>query len=71
MHDAFSGFGDWALPERPPVARIARDAGVSRPAVWRWQRRFAESGVEGLLRQKTSLPGKSPLPDANVERVVE
>jgi len=30
--------------------------GVSRPTVWRWQQRFAEAGVEGLLRDKTRKP---------------
>ena len=32
--------------DRLPVAEVARRAGVSRPAVWRWQRRFAEAGVD-------------------------
>ena len=56
--------------ERLPVARIARDAGVSRPSVWRWQRRFAEEGVAGLLRDKTRPPGTPPLPAETVARVV-
>ena len=56
--------------ERLPVARIARDAGVSRPSVWRWQRRFAEEGVAGLLRDKTRPPGTPPLPAEIVARVV-
>jgi hypothetical protein len=30
--------------------------------VWRWQRRFAEQGVSGLLRDKTRPPGTPPLP---------
>ena len=38
------------LGERLPVARVAQRAGVGRPAVWRWQQRFAEAGVDGLLR---------------------
>jgi transposase len=29
---------------------VARRAGVSRPLVWRWQARYAEQGVDGLLR---------------------
>ncbi len=45
--------------ERLPVQEVARRAGVSRPAVWRWQQRFAEEGVEGLLRDKTRPPGKT------------
>jgi hypothetical protein len=43
--------------ERVEVAEVARRAGISRPAVWRWQQRFAEAGVDGLLRDKTR---KSP-----------
>ncbi len=31
-----------------------------QPAVWRWQQRYAEEGVEGLLRDKTRPPGKPP-----------
>ena len=42
--------------KRLPVAQVAGEAGVSRPAVWRWQRRFAEQGVAGLLRDKTGHP---------------
>ena len=56
--------------DRLPVAAVARQAGVSRPAVWRWQRRFAEQGVSGLLRDKTRPPGTPPLPDETVARVV-
>jgi transposase len=56
--------------ERLSVAEVARRAGVGRPAVWRWQRRFAEAGVEGLLRDATRKPGKAPLGDAVVRRVV-
>src|SRR5437868_14953115 len=41
--------------------RVAQSIGVSRPTVWRWQQRFAESGVEGLLRDKTRKPGKAPI----------
>jgi transposase len=55
---------------RLPVAEVARQASVSRPAVWRWQRRFAEHGVSGLLRDKTRPPGTPPLPDETVARVV-
>ena len=56
--------------DRLPVAEVARQASVSRPAVWRWQRRFAEHGVSGLLRDKTRPPGTPPLPDETVTRVV-
>ncbi len=44
--------------------------GVSRPAVWRWQQRFAEAGVEGLLRDKTRKPGKAPLSAETVAKVL-
>lgn len=56
--------------ERLPVQEVARRAGVSRPAVWRWQQRFAEEGVEGLLRDKTRPPGKAPLPAETVAQVL-
>jgi transposase len=56
--------------ERLDVATVARRAEVGRPAVWRWQQRYAEAGVDGLLRDKTRRPGKAPLGDALVHRVV-
>jgi transposase/transposase-like protein len=56
--------------ERLTVAEVARRVGVSRPAVWRWQRRFAEQGVAGLLRDKTRPPGTPALSDETVARVV-
>src|SRR5918998_3866289 len=56
--------------ERLPVLEVARRAGASRPAVWRWQQRFAEEGVEGLLRDKTRPPGKAPLPPETVAQVL-
>ena len=59
-----------ASADRLSVAEVARRAGVGRPAVWRWQRRFAEAGVDGLLREATRKPGKARLADATVRRVV-
>jgi transposase len=56
--------------DRLNVAEIARLSGVSRPAVWRWQRRFAEAGVDGLLREGSRKPGKPPMPDADVQRLI-
>src|SRR6476469_5736958 len=56
--------------ERLPVLHIAKRVGVSRPAVWRWQQRFAEEGVEGLLRDKTRPPGKPPVPPETVAQVL-
>ena len=56
--------------DRLGVAAIARQAGIGRPAVWRWQRRYAEVGVDGLPRDRTRKPGKAPLDDALVRRIV-
>jgi transposase len=56
--------------ERIDVTEVARRAASTRPSVWRWQRRFAEAGVDGLLRDKTRKPGKPRTADATVQRVV-
>ena len=56
--------------ERLDVAAVARRAGISRPAVWRWQLRYAEAGVDGLLRDRTRKPGKPRTAEAVVQRVV-
>jgi transposase len=53
-----------------PVQQIATQVGVSRPMVWRWQQRFAEEGVDGLLHDKTRRPGKPPIAAETVARVV-
>jgi len=57
--------------ERLPVLEVARRAGASRPAVWRWQRRYGEQGVDGLLRDKTRKPGRAPLSAKVVAKVLE
>ena len=59
-----------ASAERLEVAEVARRAGISRPAVWRWQQRFAEAGVDGLLRDRTRKPGKPRTADRVVRTVV-
>jgi transposase len=56
--------------ERLPVLTVAGQVGVSRPSVWRWQQRFAEAGVDGLLRDKTRKPGKAPLSAETVAKVL-
>src|SRR5262245_4164915 len=56
--------------DRLPVLQVARRVGVSRPAVWRWQKRYAEAGVDGLLRDKTRPPGRKPVPTATVTQVL-
>jgi len=52
--------------DRLPVLEVARRSSVSRPAVWRWQRRYAEKGVDGLLHDKTRPPGTAPVPMTTV-----
>jgi hypothetical protein len=49
---------------------VAQPIGGSRPAVWRWQQRFAEKGVEGLLRDQTRQPGKAPIAAEITARLV-
>ena len=56
--------------ERLSVLEVAARSGASRPSVWRWQQRFAEAGVDGLLRDKTRKPGRAPLPPATIARLL-
>jgi transposase len=49
---------------------IIRRTGKSKTCVWRWQERFMEAGVDGLLRDKTRKPGRAPLSAEVAERVV-
>jgi hypothetical protein len=46
-------------------------SGVSRPAFWRWQARYAEQGVDGLLRDKTRKRGRAPLSAKVVAKILE
>ena len=57
--------------DRLPVLEVARQAGLSRPAVWRWQQRYGEQGVDGLLHDKTRKPGKAPLSAKTIAKVLE
>ena len=50
-----------ASADRHSARRVAQSIGLSRPTVRRWLQRFAESGVDGLLRDKTRKPGKVPI----------
>ena len=50
-----------ASAAREPAQRVAAGVGVSRPTVWCWQQRYAEAGVDGLLRDKTRKPGKAAI----------
>ena len=49
---------------------IARQAGVAKPTVWRWQERFMTEGMAGLLREKSRPPGIAPLPAETVDQVL-
>jgi hypothetical protein len=51
-----------AIAERCGTAKVMRWACVSKPCVWRWQRRFMEAGVDGLLHNKTRKHGKDRRP---------
>jgi transposase len=59
-----------ASADRLSARQVAQSIGVSRPTVWRWQQRFAESGVDGLLRDRTRKPGKAPIAAKTMARVV-
>jgi transposase len=50
---------------------IMRRTGKSKTCVWRWQERFMEEGVEGLLRDKTRPSRIPPLGAEVAERVVK
>ncbi|MGX1101615.1 transposase, partial [Amorphus sp. MBR-141] len=53
------------------TVEIMRRTGKSKTCVWRWQERFAEEGVDGLLRDKTRPSRIPPLSDKVAERVIE
>jgi transposase len=56
--------------DRLGTVEIMRRTGKAKPSVWRWQARYLEAGVEGLLRDKTR-PSRIPrLASGLVERVV-
>jgi len=51
------------------VAIMQRTA-KSKTAVWRWQERFAQEGVDGLLRDKTRPSRVKPFGPEVAERIV-
>ena len=56
--------------DRVGTVEIMRRTGKAKPSVWRWQARYLEAGVDGLLRDKTR-PSRIPRLAAEVvERVV-
>ena len=52
------------------TSAIMRAAGKSKTCVWRWQERFFNEGVDGLIRDKTRPPGTAPVAPSRVEKVV-
>lgn len=53
------------------VMAIMREVDVSKTSVWRWQDRFMEAGIAGLIKGKTKKPGKKPLSDDIRHKVLE
>ena len=53
------------------TTEIMRRTGKSKSVVWRWQERFMQAGVDGLLHDKTRPSRKPPLDRALIARVVE
>ena len=47
---------------------IMAATGKSKTCVWRWQERFMQEGVDGLLRDKSRPPGKAPIPETGRPR---
>ncbi len=52
------------------TTEIMRRTGTSKTCVWRWQERFMQEGVEGLLRDNTRPSRITPLDPDAAERVV-
>jgi Winged helix-turn helix len=50
---------------------IMRAVGKGRIVVWRWQERFMQEGVAGLIRDKTRPSRIAALPAETVDRVIE
>ncbi len=49
---------------------IMRSTAKSKTCVWRWQERFMQEGVDGLLRDKTRPPGSAPIEQHRVRESV-
>src|SRR5215210_5914638 len=52
------------------TVEIMRRTGISKTCVWRWQERFAEVGVDGLLQDKTRPSRVPPLGPGVIDKVV-
>lgn len=49
---------------------IMSETGKSKTTIWRWQERFAQEGIDGLLRDKTRPPGKAPISGDRVSKLI-
>ena len=49
---------------------IMAETGKSKTCVWRWQERFMHEGVDGLLRDRSRPPGKTPVPPERVAKII-
>ena len=49
---------------------IMHETGKSKTCVWRWQERFMQEGVDGLLHDKTRPPGITPIEEHRVQEIV-
>ena len=52
------------------TSAIMAETGKSKTCVWRWQERFMNEGVDGLLRDRSRPPGKTPVPAERVAEIV-
>ena len=49
---------------------IMATTGKSKTCVWRWQKRFMDEGVGGLLYDKTRPPGTPPIATDRVDEII-
>jgi hypothetical protein len=56
--------------DRQRLETLVADRNTPQKHVWRWQARFMEEGVEGLLRDKTRPPGTAPVADDRAAAIV-
>lgn len=49
---------------------IMAETGKAKTCIWRWQERFMEDGVAGLLRDNTQPSGIPPTPPEKVAEIV-
>ena len=53
------------------TAGIMRQTGKAKTCIWRWQERYMQEGVDGLLRDKTRPSRKPPLSKETAARVAD